>query len=85
MADSFVFYANIKHLLELQKILPSTPLGFPGGSGVKASAWNAGGPGSIPWRRKWQPTPVLLPGESYGGRSLVCYSPLGCKELDMTE
>ena len=29
----------------------------------------------IPWRREWQPTPVFLPGESYGQRSLVCYSP----------
>ena len=29
--------------------------------------------GKIPWRRKWQPTPVLLPGESHGGRSLVGY------------
>ena len=34
----------------------------------------------IPWRRKWQPTPVLLPGESHGGRSLVDYSPWGHKE-----
>ena len=39
----------------------------------------------IPWRRKWQPTPVLLLGESYGGRSLVGYSSWGCKELDTTE
>ena len=30
-----------------------------------------------PWRRKWQPTPVLLPGKSHGQRSLVGYSPLG--------
>ena len=55
-------------------------MGFPGGSEVKASAWNVGDPGSIPgsgrfpWRRKWQPTPVLLPGESHGGRRLVGYS-----------
>ena len=39
----------------------------------------------IPWRRKWQPTPVFLPGESHGWRSLVGYSPWGCKESDMTE
>ena len=39
----------------------------------------------IPWRRKWQPTPVLLPGESHGQRSLVGYSPWGRKESDMTE
>ena len=31
--------------------------------------------GKIPWRRKWQPTPVFLPGESHGWRSLVGYSP----------
>ena len=39
----------------------------------------------IPWRRKWQPTPVFLPGKSCGQRSLVGYSPWGHKELDMTE
>ena len=39
----------------------------------------------ILWRRKCQPTPVFLPGESHGQRSLVGYSPWGCKELDMTE
>ena len=38
-----------------------------------------------PWRRKCQPTPVLLPGKSHGRRSLVGYSPWGCKELDTTE
>ena len=40
--------------------------------------------GKIPWRRKWQPTPVFLPGESHGQRSLAGYSPQGCKELDTT-
>ena len=39
----------------------------------------------IPWRRKWQPTPVFLPGESHGQISLVGYSPWGHKECDMTE
>ena len=33
--------------------------------------------GMIPWRRAWQPTPVFLPGESHGQRSLVGYSPWG--------
>ena len=37
------------------------------------------------WRRKWQPTPVLLPGNSHGRRSLVGCSPWGRKELDTTE
>ena len=40
--------------------------------------------GKIPWRRKWQPTPVHLPGESHGQRSQASYSPWGPKELDMT-
>ena len=39
----------------------------------------------IPWTRKWQPTPVLMPGESNGQRILVGYSPWGCKESNMTE
>ena len=39
----------------------------------------------IPWRRAWQPTPVFLPGESHGQRSLVGCGPWGHKELDMTE
>ena len=38
----------------------------------------------IPWKRAWQPTPVFLPGESHGQRSLTGYSPWGCKELDTT-
>ena len=38
--------------------------------------------GKIPWRRKWQPTPVFLSGKSHGQRSLVGYSPGGRKELD---
>ena len=41
--------------------------------------------GKIPWRRKWQPTPVLLPGKSYGQRRLVGYSPWGRRESDTTE
>ena len=60
-------------------------------SGSKESACNAGDLGSIPglgrfpWRRKWQPTPVFLPGKSHGWRSPAGYSPLGHKESDMTE
>ena len=37
---------------------------------------------SVPWRRKWQPTPVFLSGEVHGQRSLVTYSPRGCKVSD---
>ena len=41
--------------------------------------------GKIPWRRKWQPTPVFLPGKSHGLWSLVGYCPWGRKESDTTE
>ena len=41
--------------------------------------------GKIFWWKKWQPTPVFLPGESHGQRSLVGCSSWGRKELDMTE
>ena len=68
--------------------------GLPGGASGKESAcqcrrckrcgfdpWV----GKISWRRKWQPTPVFLPGESHGQRSLVGYSLWGHKESDTTE
>ena len=38
-----------------------------------------------PQSRQWKPTPVFLPGKSHGQKSLVGYSPWGCKELDTTE
>ena len=67
---------------------------FPSGSVGKESTCNAGDNrrlgfsppvGKIPWRKKWQPTPVFLPEKSHGQRSLVGDSPWGCKESDMTE
>ena len=63
---------------------------FPGGSEVKNppamqetefNPWVE----KIPWRSAWQLTPLFFPGESHGQKSLVDYSPQGCKELDMTE
>ena len=59
------------------------------GSVVKNLPANAGDVGliwvgKIPWGRKWQPTPVFLPGKSRGQKSLVGYSPWGRQELDMT-
>ena len=62
-------------------------MGFPGGSVVKNppamqetqetrfNPWVS----KIPWKRKWQPTPVFLPGKSHGQRSLAGYSPCGYK------
>ena len=64
---------------------------FPGGSNGKESACNAADlrfnpwVGKIPWRREWQPTPVFLPGEFCGQRSLGGHSPWGCKESDTNE
>ena len=65
-------------------------MGFPGGASGKESTckgrrrkrgkfnlWV----GKIPWRKAWQPTPAFLPGESHGQRSLVGYSPWGCKRV----
>ena len=51
--------------------------GFLGGSVVKNLPANIFDPrvGKIPWRMKWQPTPVFLPGKSQGQRSLAGYSP----------
>ena len=66
-------------------------LTLPGGSDGKQSACNAGdlglipGSGRSPWRREQRPTPVFLPGESHGQRSLVRYSPWSRKESDTTE
>ena len=65
--------------------------GFPGGAVIKNLLCQCrrhgldSCVGKIPWRRKWQSSPVFLPGKSHGQRSLVGYSPYGCKELDMTE
>ena len=70
-----------------QKVLRLRVLGFPGGSDGKESVCSAGNLGLIPWRREWLPTPVSLPGECYGQRSLVRYSPWVHKEsgTDSTE
>ena len=38
----------------------------------------------VPWRRKWQPTLIFLPGKYHGQRSLMAYSPRGLNELDTT-
>ena len=41
--------------------------------------------GKIPWKRKWQPTPIFLPEKSYGQRGLAGYSPWDHRELDTRE
>ena len=66
--------------------------GFPGDASGKESACNAGDtremcsiPGSVRFPGVGNGKPVFWPGKSYGQRSLVCYSPWGHKERDMTE
>ena len=66
-------------------------LGFPGGSDGKESACNAGDVVFDPWvgkvlcRREWLSTPVFLPGEFHRQKSLMGYSPWGCKDSDKTK
>ena len=69
-------------------------LSFPAGAVVKNLPASVGDSrdtilipvlGKIPWKRQWQPTPVFLPREFHGQRTLACYSPWGCKESDTTE
>ena len=87
---------TLAQLLSLVCILAFTyslPLVFPGGASGKEPAcqwrrykrcrfnlWV----GKIPWRRAWQPTPVFLPGESHGQKTLTGYSQ-GCKKSAKTE
>ena len=77
--------------------LPSEPqghhpnlMGFPGGTSGKEPACQCRRHkklgfdprvGKILWRRAWQPTPVFLPGESYGQRSLVGYKSIGLQRV----
>ena len=83
LKQSSLWYENRSWILIVE--------GFPGSSEVKASARSAEdlglipGSGRSPGEGKWQPTPVFLPGESRGRRSLGGYSPRGHKELDTTE
>ena len=83
-----IYFNNIHQLMYI--LATYYTRGSPGGSDSKASACNAGHGfdpwvRNIPWRRKWQPTPVFLLGKFHGWRSLVGYSLWGHKESDMTE
>ena len=85
-ADASV--ATVSHGVELTQCSEGES-GFPGCSEGKEFGCNAGNPGSTPgWGRspgEWLPTPVFLPGEFHGQRSLASYSPYSWKESDMTE
>ena len=78
-------FETVSHLTTLLKIVVFCWLGFPGNSDGKEFFQERRRPrfdpwvGKIPWRREWQPTPVFLPGEFHGERSLA-----GCSS-DATE
>ena len=82
----FIKYSDFLNLY----LMSSFP-GFPGGAVVKNLPAKAGdtslisGLGRSPGERNGKPTPVFLPGKFHGQRSLVGYTPWGCKESDMTE
>jgi len=63
----------------------SVEMGFSSQKGIPSGAQDSIWVGKIPWSRKWQPTPVFLPGKSHGQRNLAGYSPWGSKELDTIE
>ena len=75
------FFKSTRHLLSIYTYLLRLPRWFSGKESARFDPWVE----KIPWNRKWQPTPVLLPGEFHGQRSLEDYSPQGHKELDTTE
>ena len=90
MAEHFIAEPQKVTFLPFPSITSAMPRWLSG----KASAWQCRRGrrhgfdpwvGKIPWRRKWQPTPVFLVGESQGQRSLVGYSAWSHKELDRAE
>ena len=85
---------QLSHTIFIIRYVSLFLLGFPGGDTGKEPTcqcrrhkrlgfdpWV----GKSPWRRAWQLTPVFLPGESHGQRSLAGYSPWSLKESDTTE
>ena len=89
----FIASTSTKQILRWVALDSTEALVFPGGSVSKESTCNAGDSlqcrrpcfdswvEKIPWRRKWQPTPVFLPGKSHGQRNLVGYSPWDHKRI----
>ena len=85
--------SKMQSSLHLWHSVSPLPRGFPGGTVVNNPPVNAGDTRcgldpwvrKISWRRKWQATPVFLPGKFHGQKSQEGYNPWSCKELDMTE
>ena len=92
--ESQVYYTSLGNIWDLRGQIIHLFQGFPSGSTGKESACNAGDTGDIglisgsgrsPDRENDNPISVFLPGKSHGQRSLVGYSPKGCKESDLSE
>ena len=86
--SSVLSHVIVSHSFSLFYNVLQCEYGFPGSSDSKETACNAEDPGliaKIPWRREPLPSPVFLPGESHGQRSLGGCSPWDHKELDTTE
>ena len=69
-------YGVAQNRTQLKRLSSSSSSSSNGSRRPRFGAWVK----KIPWRREWLPTPVFLPGEFYRQRSLVGYSPWGCKE-----
>ena len=67
----------VRHLFPVTQMIKNPP--------AMQETWVQSRVGKIPWRRKWQPTPIFLPRESHEQRSWAGYSPWGRKELDTTK
>ena len=78
---SFSFFCTIEMWLTWASRVGQVVKNLPAVQKTQFDPWF----GKIPWRRKWPPTPVFLPGELHGQRNLGGYCPWGCKELDKTE
>ena len=90
--QSYFFVEEKVNTLEVfLKMSKHIKWGFPGSSVIQNPPANAGGCGfnswvrMILWRRKWQPTPVFLPGKSHGQRNLEGYSPWVHEQLNSPE
>ena len=92
--DGEAWQATVHGVMKNRTLLSDFTFTIPGGADGNEPACQSSklkSPGldpwvrKIPWRRKWQPNPVFLPGESHGWRSLAGYSPWGHKELETTE
>ena len=85
MSQEFWKNRGLFYICHISLIHVDVGLDFPSSSNGKESACSARDLGSIPWRRKWQPTPVFFSGKFCEQKSLAGYHPWCRKESDKTE